>query len=61
MCVGVCMHVVYACVCVLCTPTLQGKGVREGEVRGKRTRSALHRNRSPLMRREGAAVRSVDC
>ena len=28
---------------------------------GKRTRPALHRNRSPLMGREGAAVRLVSC
>ena len=28
---------------------------------GKRTRLALYRNRSPLMRREGAAVRLVSC
>ena len=27
----------------------------------KRTRLALYRNRSPLMRREGAAVRLVGC
>ena len=28
---------------------------------GKRTRLALYRNRSPLMRQEGAAVRLVSC
>ena len=28
---------------------------------GERTRPILYRNRSPLMRREGAAVRSVGC
>ena len=28
---------------------------------GKRMRPALYRNRSPLMRREGAAVRLVSC
>ena len=28
---------------------------------GKRIRPALHRNRSPLMRREGAAVRLESC
>ena len=37
-----------------------GYGVREGKFR-KRTRSALYRNRPPLMRREGAAVRLVSC
>ena len=34
-----------------------GYGVREGKVQKKET--ALYRNRSPLMRREGAAVRLV--
>jgi len=28
---------------------------------GKRTRLAIYGNRSPLMRREGAAVRLVSC
>ena len=28
---------------------------------GKRTRPAVYRNGSPLMRREGAAVRLVSC
>ena len=35
-------------------------GVRVGEVQ-KKTRLALYTNRSPLMRREGAAVRLASC
>ena len=35
-----------------------GYGVREGKLQ-KKNDTALYRNRSPLMRREGAAVRLV--
>ena len=47
---------------------LPGPGTKKCRVRelekarfGKRMRLALYRNRSPLMRREGAAVRLVSC